>query len=242
VKELLFTMQNFRFHFFLIALGFSCVLANVSAAPRLDCPIPLEKGVQWTYEGQVKWTLVGSEKVKSRNIRWVTEVIDTVVGTETKAAIIRGFPDELAWYEPDQLPSFCVIFNVSNRVYHIGAENEKQARDLAQNVVGNPSQLSTSAEELLMFPLAEGAKWDGDTNRDDNFYCWHVEQKRKEMLHFRGYSSTKTNDVFTIGYRTLPDHQLVDIAPGFGITRYVYVHHGTVASADVKLVSFKRPQ
>jgi hypothetical protein len=234
-------MLNLRIFFPLIAFVFGCGLANAFAALSSACPIPLEKGIQWTYEGRVEWTIVGSATVKSRNIRWVTEVVDMVVGTNTQAAIIRGFPDELAWYEPDQLPGFCVVFSVGNRVYRIGAENEKQARDFAQNVVGNPSHLSSSAIELLIFPLAEGAKWGGDTNRDDNFYCWHVEQKRTEKLYIKGCSPAQSNDVFTVAFRTMPDHELMDITPGLGITRFVYVHHGTVASADVCLLSFKRP-
>ncbi len=235
-------MLNWRTIFPLTVFVFGWGLANASAAlSPFACPIPLEKGARWTYEGQVEWTLAGSATVKSRNIRWVTEVVDTVVGTNTQAAIIRGFPDELAWYEPEQLPGFCVVFSVSNCVYHIRAESEKQARDFARDVVDHPGQLSSSAMELLILPLAEGEKWGGDTNRDNNFYCWHVEQKRMEKLSVKGFSPTQSNDVFTVAFRTLPDHQLMDIAPGLGITRYVYAHHGTVASADIHLLSFKHP-
>ena len=142
---------------------------------------------------------------------------------------------------PTVFLGFCILLNTSNRVYRIAVENEKLARDLAQQLVTDASQLPSSAEELLVLPLVEGAKWGDDTNRDDNFYCWHVEQTRNEVFHFKGYASPKSNAVFTVGYRTMPDHQLIDIAPGFGITRYVYMHHGTVASADIRLVSFKHP-
>lgn len=36
-------------------------------------------------------------------------------------------------------------------------------------------------------------------------------------------------------YRSAPDHAIVRIVPGVGITSYVYEHHGTVASVDVHL-------
>jgi hypothetical protein len=41
-------------------------------------------------------------------------------------------------------------------------------------------------------------------------------------------------------YRTNPDHVIVDFVPKLGVVRYVYEHHGTVSSVDVKLVKVMR--
>ena len=104
----------------------------VAALAGSSCPIPLERGTQWTYEGRVEWTESGSGKVKSVQVRWVSEVVDLVGSSGVRAAVVRGFPDELAWYEPGQSPGFCVLLSASNRVYRLRADGQNQARALAQ--------------------------------------------------------------------------------------------------------------
>jgi hypothetical protein len=49
--------------------------------------------------------------------------------------------------------------------------------------------------------------------------------------------SGKVNQ-YQLVYRTLPDHQIIEFAPNIGITRYTYVHHGTVSETDLKLIEF----
>ncbi len=90
-----------------------------------------------------------------------------------------------------------------------------------------------------MLPLAVNARWGRHVEREGGWYCWRVETKRKQALRIEGYAAHHRSLVYTLACRTNPDHQLVDIAPGLGITRYVYQHHGTVASADVRLVAFR---
>jgi hypothetical protein len=66
------------------------VLVNieVSAAPALSCPIPLEKGTQWTYEGTVRWTPVNSGANGPIHIQWVTAVLDLVTNQSARAAVV----------------------------------------------------------------------------------------------------------------------------------------------------------
>jgi len=44
---------------------------------------------------------------------------------------------------------------------------------------------------------------------------------------------------FRLTLRTLPDDTVIDFIPGVGMTRYQYRHHGTVAEADLHLVSLE---
>jgi hypothetical protein len=37
---------------------------------------------------------------------------------------------------------------------------------------------------------------------------------------------------------TTADNQTLEFVPGLGITHYTYVHNGTTAEADVRLVEF----
>lgn len=215
---------------------------GLKAAPPVLSPIPLEKGNQWTYEGKIETTLSGSSTVYSTNICWVMEIIASTKSTNAQAAVVRGFPDELPWYEPAQLPGFCVLLNFSNRVFQFKAKSEKDARSILQEVINQPGKYSAQAQdfnELLQLPLAEGRRWGGDLQREDGWYCRRVEQARSAKLQIEGCSENTARTVYTLAYRTNPDHQLLDIAPGLGITRYVYEHHGTVATVDVRLVSFK---
>jgi hypothetical protein len=231
-------------YFFLLAAGAICVVGGLMAAPPVSSPIPLGKGNRWTYEGKIETTLSGSSTVYSTNICWVMEVIDSMKSTNARAVVVRGFPYELPWYEPGQVPGFCVLLNFSNRVYQFKAPDEKQARSILQDVINEPDKFSAQAQdfnELFALPLAKDKRWDGNTKREDGYYCWRIEGVRREILHIEGVASNQTATVYALAYRSLPDHQLVDVVSGLGITRYIYVHHGTVATVDVHLVSFKHP-
>lgn len=225
--------------FMLYVLGW--LLTSVLALGATSCPIPLDKGTQWTYEGKVEWTLSGSATVKTAQIRWVTKVVDCIKGSKAQAAVVRGFPDELMWYEPSRSPSFSVLLSVSNHVYRLRAEGEDQAGFLARQLIRNPRQLPQTAEALLELPLALGRTWGQDPGREDTWYGWCVEQVQAKALPVRGFASKRPLKTYQLAYRTCPDHQLLDIAPGLGIVRFVYHHHGTVASTDVHLVSVSKP-
>ena len=233
------TILASRFCLFLV-VGLGCGLVKGTASPPVPCPIPLEKGTSWTYEGKVKWTIADSAMVRSTNVHWVMEVIETKENESGRVAVVRGFPDELAWYEPHQSPRFSVILSVSNRICRVAAKSEREAEELAKRFVGELPRLPPCAEEWLVLPLAERKRWGGDTNRDDNWYCWYVQNQKVKKVRVRGFSAKRPVSVWTLAYRTNPDHQIMDIAAGIGITRYVFEHHGTVASADVRLISFKR--
>ena len=210
-----------------------------NAAGPAACPLPLKKGTQWTYEGKVEWTMENSAKVLSTNVHWVTEVVDVVQQGTVQASVVRGLPDELACYEPNRMPGFAVLVNLSNRLYRVPANSEQEAKKLAHRLANAPSKPLLSSEEWLVFPLAKGKRWGGDNLREDNNCCWYVQGWQAKHLRVEGYPAKQPADVWTLTYRTNPDHQIVDIVAGLGITRYVYAHHGTVASADVRLVSFR---
>ena len=229
--------------FLLLAAGLVCIASELMAAPPVSSPIPLEKGNRWIYEGKIGTTLSGSSTVYTTNISWMMEVVDSIKSTNAQAAIVSGFPDELSWYEPAQVPGFCVLLNFSNHVYQFKAPNEKQARAILQDVINEPGKFSTKAkedDELFALPLAKDKRWGSDLQREDSWYCWHVEKEQSAKLQIKGYSENSTPKVFTLAYRTNPDHQLLDIVPGLGITHFIYVHHGTVAWVDLHLVAFKR--
>ena len=131
-----------------------------------------------------------------------------------------------------------MLLCVGNSVYRFRADNEQSAR-------GKARQMLTALERsdlalLLVLPLAQGKEWGDDSKREDHWYRWYVEDGRPRRWWVKGFATAHPLPTWRIAYRTCPEHEVMEIAEGLGITRYIYEHHGTVASADVRLISFTR--
>ena len=215
--------------------------AATATAAQVVAPFPLEKGMRWVYEGKVEWTVVNSTRVLWTNVHWVMEVADMMEGSSVRVSVIRGLPDELSWYEPGRIPESTVLVSITNHLYRIGVKSEQDGKKLARGLTDGSQKLPESADEWLVFPMAKGKRWGGDLEREDCNYCWYVEARKPENLRIQGYPAKPPADVWSLIYRTNPDHQIMNIVEGLGITRYVYAHHGTVAAVDVRLISFSHP-
>jgi hypothetical protein len=62
-------------------------------------PLPLAKGSKWTYTVNVKRFDVEANKVSTKTIPWVTEVIDAKEGNGVTAYRVKGWPTDLADYD-----------------------------------------------------------------------------------------------------------------------------------------------
>jgi hypothetical protein len=62
-------------------------------------PLPLAKGSKWTYTVDVKRFDLDTNKVITRTIPWVTEVIDSKESNGVTAYRVRGWPTDLADYD-----------------------------------------------------------------------------------------------------------------------------------------------
>jgi hypothetical protein len=58
------------------------------------------------------------------------------------------------------------------------------------------------------------------------------------MYKVVGMKKGKAVNRFKLSYRTNPEHEIVHFVPTIGITKFTYVHHGTVSEADVRLIEF----
>ncbi|MCB9076612.1 MAG: hypothetical protein H6631_03410 [Anaerolineaceae bacterium] len=205
--------------------------------PRAD--FPLEKGAMWRYEGTVKWQ-EGSEVLKD-NVTWTMEVIDSIDRLHVKGYLLKGSPLDLAWYEPGKEPGTHVIVQVGTKYYY----GDKTTWSRLQDPDDLLLELVTEGDLFLDLPL-QANKYFGETaqiTRSDFAYFWVVEGEETVSLEqVTGLDSAGELTQYALAFRTLPDHQLVDFVPGVGISHYVYVHHGTVAEADVRLVEFHAGQ
>ena len=199
-------------------------------------PIPLVSGTTWVYEGAVSWTVGSPGVVKSDRIRWSMQVIETRFAADCRAAVVKNFVADVAWYEPNQAAQYTVIASRGSNVYKMSADTLAHARSLLADLLVRPDRYLTTDNWFLSLRLAKGHRWPADTARDDNLYCWSVEDTWEAPVRAGGTSASVVQAHFVVAYRTLSDDQSFEIVPGVGITRYVFGHHGTVSSADVHLV------
>lgn len=212
-----------RLRTFLLVLA---IAANAKSAERGGSPIlSLCEGATWTYAGTVKWTPVNSTEVRSARLRWKMWVERISTDGKKTIAIVRGFPFELAWYEPGREPGYAVVVEDGGRVEVESCNSAAEAEETMNRALRG----AHIGSELLRSPVRVGdcLAADEDGERTDKRHCWLVERAVRE----------KRGAGWRLVYRTAPDHQILHIVYGTGITRYVFEHHGTVASADVHLES-----
>ncbi len=76
--------------------------ANPQPAKEFDKVFPLAKGTYWIYRGPVESG--GSNGSISKTISWKMEVTDVIARQDIKAAVVKGFPDDLWWYTENTQP------------------------------------------------------------------------------------------------------------------------------------------
>jgi len=202
--------------------------------------LPLTKGSYWIYSGVTKWT-EGTEVVE-KTLTWKMEVIDTINFEDTTIAIMKGHPNDLAWYEEGTDRSDYLIIRRGTKFYKLDGQGmDKIMKSLVKEERPDVDELITENNLLLDLPLTPGKRF-GDpeqVNRPDNSYCWFVEAKDQiELKNVKGISSPGKITRCRLIFQTGPDHTVIEYVPGIGIIGYIYNHHGTVSETDLKLIEY----
>lgn len=195
---------------------------------------PMSKGTYWIYSGKVKWTLDNSNRTAEKQIQWKMEVIDSWRSGEIEAALLKGHPADLAWYEPNQGPGEYLLAR-RGTTFFFTPERAKEVFEALRRGRWDVTQ----DEIFFKVPLAVGKRFcePDEVQRTDGHYCWIVDSKKEAVLNIAGVPPRPVPQ-YLLAYFTNPDHELDFIVPGVGITRWVYDHHGTVADVDVRLIEF----
>lgn len=225
----------------LLLVGYA--LGSTGAERQTASPLPFEKGTRWVYEADVQWTPVegsGQSGVRSARLKWTTEILECVQGRSARAAVIHAFPTEVLGMDPETPRGYTILIACSNAVYRTSAPSARKAGRVARTLVSAPEKLA-DLEVLLELPLQVDKRWGciGSPDREDGWYCWRVEAVKAQRLAVKGLSPDDYRQICTVAFRTAPDHTVMDICPGVGITRLEYEHHGTVGIEQVRLVEFK---
>ena len=199
---------------------------------------PMEKGTYWIYQGTVKWQGGDDSNTKSKNVLVKMEVIDYFHKGEISAALIKGHPADLAWYDPQKKPGDYLIVRNGDRFYFL---QDASALDGYHNLI-NSGEPPSEQHLFFVLPLKHGGHFCAADQPESphGFYCWAVDRIRPVYLWgIEGIHSRKSTE-YQLSYRTVPDQEISYLASGIGITRWVYGHHGTVSDVDVRLVRFHR--
>jgi len=157
--------------------------------------------------------------------------------------LVRGWIQELAWYQPGQTPGYSILLARGHRLYHVSASDSASALLTLQRAIEPGAPPPQGWELIVDSALAVGHLYGqlaerGD--RPDTFYAWYVESGEAIRPPSGWLVASPTVLQWRLVYRTAPDHQVLDIVAGLGITHYRYGHHGTVAESDVELISVRQ--
>ncbi len=201
---------------------------------------PLATGAYWVYEGTIKWTRPNStaNAIVEQTIQWKMEVVRKIEDNDIIGYEMKGAPWDLAWYEEGQVPSKYSIIKVGTNRFYKADEN-------AAIRLLNPDDvlidLVRPTDLLLEIPLVTGERFCDDLSitRPDGMYCWKVGKiTQPDLKNVKGINTSVPLDEYPISQATGPDFSEFTFVPGVGITRYTYMHHGTVAECDIKLIEF----
>jgi hypothetical protein len=225
-----------------VVVGFAVLAAGAASAAGQGSSFPLEPGLTWTYRGYVSWT--GSNgQVHGDSVTWTTTIIAVRTGPNARAALVRGWVQDLAWHEPTKKATYSALMLRRGRLYRVAAQDSADAAEVMESAVGagaSPPDLSNLVLDSALVVEAVYGRDSVTSKRDDNLYGWYVASDRVIAAPTRWKAAKTRVRRVTLEYRSQPDYQRIDFVPGVGITRFVYSHHGTVAEADVRLVSVKR--
>lgn len=230
-------MLTLRGTFVAILLLWSTEAAAQSFAEKF---FPMEKGSYWIYAGTVKWseTLDDSTVIRTKKIRWKMAVIQSFHRGTISAALVKGHPSDLAWYEKDKKPGDYLLVRNGNRFYFLHDEDARNGyRDLV-----NSKKLPNEEDIFFALPLKPGKHFcdPEQTENPDGSYCWSVDGIQSVGLqNIQGVDPQKYVR-YQLAFRTIPDHEFTYLVPEIGITRWIYSHHGSVSDVDVHLVEFHR--
>jgi hypothetical protein len=222
-------------------LLFSALIPTAFAAAPAPAAFPLAKGAFWVYEGPVTWTPDGADKPQEKVMTWKMEITDVIERDWVQAAVVKGHPMDLAFYEEGRKPDDYLLVSVRGQQYYLVAGDAvadalKKLKDAEDPL----TDLVKDTDLILDLPLTPGKAF-GETaqiTRPDNMYVWVVGAEQKAQLSKVKGAPAAALTESELTFTTLSDNATVKFVPGVGITAYEWNHHGTVSTVDVKLIEY----
>ena len=226
-----------------VLLG-SCSPEREKAPEVKTQDFPLAKGSYWVYKGAAKWTRRGTGEVVENAVTWKMEVTHVIEREHVRAAVLKGHPGDLAWYEEGKERGDYLILRVGpGKFYLLEGEEMAKALDGLRREGELLHGLVRESQLFLDLPLSSDKVF-GDAEqitRLDRSYCWFVDGvEDADLKEVAGLALGVRLKQYRLIYQSRPAHVVVRFVPGVGIARFEYVHHGTVSEVDVRLVEYHR--
>lgn len=228
--------------FMAVAVVLSAVSPGLAADPDRQ-GLPLETGTVWVYEGPVSWSPDGSDRVAERVMTWEMAVTETIERRHVFAAVLKGYPLDLAFYEEGKTePGTYLIIRLGTGLYYLLVEERvPETLNRLRDDDDILTDLVYDSECILDLPLESG-KIFGETfqlARQDGMYFWNVMGEDAIVLEdVEGAVPESQVSQYELAFLTLSDDLRVEFVPGLGFTRYAYNHHGSAAELDLRLVAY----
>jgi hypothetical protein len=104
--------------------------------------LPIEPGLTWTYRGRVRWT--GSDqRVHGDSITWRMKIVAVRTGPNVRAALVRGWVQDLAWHEPSKKPVYSALIERGGQLFHVAAQDSASAAALFDSAARRVISCST---------------------------------------------------------------------------------------------------
>lgn len=201
---------------------------------------PYVKGRYWLYDGTVEFVR-DQQRVKKKITGWRSEVRDTVETAEFKAALLKGGPEDLAWYEDGRKPGTSIVILTRDGEFHHlhGREGDAVSFELLKTTRKLPPAFKDGGDLLLKTTMKVDDRFgDPEQTKLGPRYCWVVSNISTEALSpkVKGIPADRKYTCHTLHFQTNPDHTWLCFAAGLGVTYYQYTHHGTAGNCEMHLV------
>lgn len=210
------------------------VLPAEEAAPPAF--FPFVKGRFWLYDGKVTYAANG--KVNEKDIKgWRSEVVEVAKGADFQAALLKGRPSDLAWFEDGRERSDAIVIVTAKAEYE-EYDGDGAVQQFASIKADGKLPADMKPELIFRYPPKDGERFGEEDPATNGRYCWVASATSKAAFHppVKGLPKSKPFPQFTITYRSSPDHTIISFAAEVGITGYTYVHHGTKGDCEMRLV------
>jgi hypothetical protein len=223
------------------------VLLSVSACAQSIAPaeppiFPMAKGTSWVYSARVKFGKAGTEVAGIKTLRWIVTVMDTAQKDDISAALLKGGPWDLAWYEATVKPQEHLVVRMGTSYYLL---HDDAAATLAAIKAGKTGDLKERLADDIWFQLPMEISdnyCSPEAEEGAPLNCWSVERiTTTHSLKVAGFKAAAESTEYLLSFMSNPDTEMVTLVPGVGILSWFYQHHGTVAEASLKLLEFHAP-